>query len=222
MPTFSQALRWTDGNELPRDNHFIEGSTTDMTTNRQTDTHLDSLFLHRWSPRAFDASVMPAEDLRAILDAGRWAPSSYNYQPWRFLYALRDDAANWSRYTDLLIPFNAMWAKEASALLFIVSETTMGSPDKPSHSHSFDAGAAWAAIALQSHLLGYHAHGMVGIDMEKTRTELRVPDGFRIEAAVAIGRMGDPAALPEKLREREAPSERKSLDEIAFQGNFRI
>ena len=192
-----------------------------MTLNRETDTALDPLFLNRWSPRAFDGSVMPADDLRTILDAGRWAPSSFNYQPWRFLYATRDDAANWARFLDLLIPFNAIWAKEASVLLFILSETTMGSPDKPSHSHSFDAGAAWSAIALQSTLIGYHAHGMVGIDMDKTRAELGIPDGFRIEAAVAIGRMGDPASLPEKLQAREEPSNRKPLEEIAYSGNFR-
>ncbi|NIJ15703.1 nitroreductase family protein [Sphingobium vermicomposti] len=192
-----------------------------MTTNRQTDTALNPLFLHRWSPRAFDGSVMSAEDLRTIFDAARWAPSSFNYQPWRFLYATRDDAANWSRFVDLLMPFNALWAKEASVLVFIVSETTMGAPDKPSHSHSFDTGAAWAGMALQAHLLGYHTHGMAGIEMDKTRTELGVPDGFRIEAAIAIGRMGDPAALPEKLQEREVPSGRKSLDEIAYPGNFR-
>lgn len=192
-----------------------------MTLNRETDTALDPLFLNRWSPRAFDGSVMPADDLRTILDAGRWAPSSFNYQPWRFLYATRDDAANWARFLDLLIPFNAIWAKEASVLLFILSETTMGSPDKPSHSHSFDAGAAWSAIALQSTLIGYHAHGMVGIDMDKTRAELGVPDGFRIEAAVAIGRMGDPASLPEKLQAREEPSNRKPLEQIAYSGNFR-
>ena len=192
-----------------------------MTTNRQTDTALDPIFLHRWSPRAFDGSVMSAEDLRTIFDAGRWAPSSFNYQPWRFLYATRDDAANWSRFVDLLMPFNALWAKEASALVFIVSETTMGAPDKPSHSHSFDSGAAWGAMALQAHMLGYHTHGMAGIEMDKTRTELSIPDGFRIEAAIAIGRMGDPATLPEKLQEREVPSGRKSLDEIAYPGNFR-
>lgn len=192
-----------------------------MTSYRHTDTALDPMFLNRWSPRAFDGSMMPAEDLRTILDAGRWAPSSYNYQPWRFLYAMRNDTANWSRFLDLLIPANAIWAKEASVLVFIVSEMTMGSPDKPSHSHSFDAGAAWSAIALQSHLLSYHAHGMVGIDMERTRTELGVPEGFRIEAAIAIGRKGDPKDLPEKLQARETPSTRNALDDIAYPGNFR-
>lgn len=190
-----------------------------MTTNRTTDTALDPLFLHRWSPRAYDGSTVPVADLLTILDAGRWAPSGYNYQPWRFLYATRDDA-NWGRFLDLLIPFNQSWAKDAGALVFILSEFTMGSPDKPNHSHSFDAGAAWGSIALQAHLLGYHAHGMVGIDMDKTRTELAVPEGFRIEAAASIGKIGDPATLPEGLREREVPSDRKPLDAVAFAGNF--
>lgn len=192
-----------------------------MTTDRQTDTALDPLFLHRWSPRAYDGSPIPAADLRTIFDAGRWAPSAYNYQPWRFLYASRDDAANWQRFLDILIPFNQSWAKDAGVLIFIISETTMGSPEKPSHSHSFDAGAAWAGIALQAHLLGYHAHGMVGFDQDKARTDLAIPDGFRIEAAIAIGTIGDPANLPDSLREREVPSDRKPLDELAYPGSFR-
>ena len=192
-----------------------------MTPLRQTDTALDPMFLHRWSPRAFDGSGIPAADLRTILDAGRWAPSSFNYQPWRFLDATRGDADNWWRFGDSLLPCNGIWAKEASVMLFIISEMTMGAPNQPSHSHSFDAGAAWAAIALQSHLLGYHAHAMVGIDMDKARAELGIPDSFRIEAAVAIGRLGDPALLPEKLQAREVPSDRKSLDQIAYPGNFR-
>lgn len=191
-----------------------------MTTNRTTDTALDPLFLHRWSPRAYDGTTIPEADLRTIFDAARWAPSSYNYQPWRFLYATRD-SADWQRFLDLLIPFNQSWAKDSGVLIIILSETTMGSPDKPSHSHSFDAGAAWGHMALQADMLGYHAHGMVGFDLDKTRTELAVPEGFRIEAAVAIGKMGDPANLPEALQAREVPSDRKPLDEVAYPGSFR-
>lgn len=188
-------------------------------TDRQTDTALDRLFLDRWSPRAFDCSAMPAEDLRTILDAGRWAPSSYNHQPWRFLYAVRDDA-NWARFLDLLLPGNQVWARNASVLVFFVSDRFMGSPDRPNHVHSFDAGSAWAMMALQATMMGYHAHGMVGVDFERARVELRVPETFRVEAAAAFGRMGDPATLPEPLRAREVPSGRKPLDEVAFAGNF--
>ena len=192
---------------------------THSMTERTTDTQLDRIFLDRWSPRAYDGSSMPEADLRTILDAARWAPSSYNYQPWRFLYAHRDDA-NWARFLGLLIPFNQSWAQNASVLLFVVSERTMGSPDKPSHNHSFDAGAAWAQLALQASISGYAAHGMVGLDYPRAAVELGVPEGFRIEAAISIGRRADPSTLPEGLREREVPSGRKPIEEIAFAGNF--
>lgn len=188
-------------------------------TDRTTDTPVARIFLDRWSPRAYDASPMPEGDLRLILDAARWAASSYNYQPWRFLYAHRDDA-NWHRFLGLLVPFNQSWAKDASVLLYIISDKTMGAPDKPSHSHSFDAGAASAQLALQASIAGYFAHGMVGVDFPRAAAELGVPDGFRIEAAVAIGRRGDPANLPEGLRDRDVPSDRKPIEEIAFAGNF--
>ena len=83
------------------------------------------------------------------------------------------------------------------------------------------AGAAWAQMALQATFLGYHAHGMTGVDFPKAHEELGVPAGFRIEAAIAIGRRDHPDRLPEGLREREAPSGRKPLDEVAIAGNFR-
>jgi nitroreductase len=191
-------------------------------TNRQAHPRVHQLFVDRWSPRSFDASEMPQEDLDVILEAATWAPSAFNYQPWRFLYARRGDA-NWARFLALLIPFNASWAKEASVLIFIASDMTMGEGEeaKPLHSHSFDAGAAWAQMALQATLLGYHAHGMTGIDFDKAREELEIPEGFRLEAAVTIGRRDAPERLPEGLREREVPSHRKPIGEIAFAGNFR-
>jgi nitroreductase len=191
---------------------------------RTTDTAIDPLFLERWSPRAFDGSPIAAEDLRTIIDAARWAPSAFNYQPWRLLYAVHGDA-NWDRFVGALIPFNQSWAKNAGVLFYIVSDTIMTSgsgKESPSHSHSFDAGAAWAQMALQATRLGLHAHGMTGVDFEKARTDLGVPDRFRIEAAVAIGKRGDPATLEEGLRAREMPSDRKAIEDIAFAGDFPV
>jgi nitroreductase len=189
-----------------------------MTTDRTTDTDLHDVFLHRWSPRAFDGSDMPDADLATILDAARWAPSSMNYQPWRFLYARRGDA-NWERYLSFLMPFNRDWAQNASVLFYILSETVMG--DRPSHTHSFDAGAAWGMLAIQAAMLGYHTHGMAGVDFPAVAEGLGVPDSFKVEAAIAIGKMGDPSTLHEKLQAREVPSTRKARDEIAYPGNFR-
>ena len=193
-------------------------------TARQPDFPIDPLFLERWSPRAFDGSELPEEVLLTMFEAARWAPSAFNSQPWRFLYAHRGDR-NWARFLDLLIPWNQSWAHSASVLVFILSDTlplTDKATGEPagSHSHSFDAGAAWACLALQATRLGYQAHGMSGVDFDRAQVELGVPDRYRIEAAAVIGRIGDPAILPDKLRARETPSDRKNLSELVFAGKF--
>jgi nitroreductase len=188
---------------------------------RQADHPVDPLFLERWSPRAFDGSEMPEEDLLSLFEAARWAPSAFNSQPWRFLYARRGEA-DWERFLDLLIPFNRSWAQSASVLVYILSDTLpftdkAGQP-ATSHTHSYDAGAAWACLALQATRMGYQAHGMSGVDFERAREALGVPERYRIEAAAVVGRIGDPETLPEKLRAREVPSGRKAVEEFAFRG----
>ncbi|WFR95212.1 nitroreductase family protein [Rhizobium tumorigenes] len=190
---------------------------------RESNHPIDALFLDRWSPRAFNNETMPEADLLTILEAGHWAASSYNHQPWRFVYALRG-SEQWDTFLSLLIDFNQSWVKSASALLFIVSRThsgELGADDqKPIYSHSFDAGTASGYIALQAHLSGYEAHGMTGVHFDKVPGVLGIPDGFRVECAVAIGKIGDKNQLPEGLREREVPSPRKPLAEVAFNGKF--
>ena len=190
---------------------------------RQADHPIDPLFLERWSPRAFDGSEIPESDLHSLFEAARWAPSAFNSQPWRFLYARRDEA-DWERFLDLLIPFNRSWAQSASVLVYILSDTLpftdkAGEP-ATSHTHSYDSGAAWACFALQATRMGYQAHGMSGVDFDRAREELGVPERYRIEAAAVVGRIGDPATLPEKLRAREFPSGRKAAREFAFRGSF--
>ena len=194
------------------------------TANGRTSDHpVDPMFLERWSPRAFTGEAMPEGDLLTMLDAARWAASSYNSQPWFFVYALRDTPA-WPKLFGLLNEFNQGWAQRASALLIVVSNSLMLPPgqDKPvpSHSHSFDTGMATAQLVLQGMKLGYHSHGMVGFDLERAFTELNVPVGHRVEAAFAIGRRGDKAVLPEMLQQREQPNDRKPLAESAIAGGF--
>lgn len=192
-----------------------------MTERTEAHPQVASLIVERWSPRAFDQSGMPQEDLNVIFEAAGWAPSAFNMQPWTFLYARRGDA-NWDRFLSLLIEFNQSWARDASAMVFIVSNRMQGRGEKksPNHSHSFDAGAAWANMALQATSMGYHAHGMTGIEFGKAEKELGIPDDHRLEAAVAIGRQAPKERLPENLQEREAPSGRKPVSDIAIAGNF--
>ena len=191
---------------------------------RTSDHEIEPLFLQRWSPRAFTGEAMPAETLARIFEAARWAPSSYNSQPWRFLYAHRNGAA-WPMFLGVLGETNRTWAQHAAVLMVLISKNTMrpagAQHDIPSHSHSLDAGAAWAHLALQATALGWHAHGMVGFDIPRAAVELEVPEGYRVEAAIALGKRGDKATLPEALQAREAPNGRNPVESFAFEGNFR-
>lgn len=192
-------------------------------TSRQSDHPIDPLFLERWSPRSFDGSPVPQEDLERMFEAARWAPSAFNSQPWRFLYAHHGDP-HWETFVNVLVPFNIGWAQHAAVLVYVLSDTLpfTDKEGRPSSSltHSYDSGAAWALLALQAWRMGYYAHGMSGIELDRAREALRVPDRYVIEAAAAIGRQGDPATLPEKLRAREVPSGRKPISDFAFRGPF--
>lgn len=193
-----------------------------MPERNEANPRVENYIVERWSPRSFDGSEMPIEDLNVIFEAAGWAPSSYNIQPWRFLYARRGDE-NWERFVSLLIESNRIWARNASVLIFIVSDkfNRAGEEPKPNYCHSFDCGAAWQNMALQATAMGYHAHGMIGFDMERAVQELRIPEDHRLEAAVAIGRKDAKEKLPEKLQEREAPNGRRPVSEFAMAGSFR-
>ena len=191
---------------------------------RRADHPIDPWFLERWSPRAFTGEPIPEAALMTLLEAAHWAPSSYNAQPARFLYARRDTPA-WPTFLGLLAEGNQRWCRNAAALIIVVSRTTMDLPGRPapvpSHTHSFDAGAAWACLALQGARSGWDAHGMIGFDLARARTELHVPDDYRVEAAIAIGKRGERSLLPPELAAREVPNTRRPLAESVMEGGFR-
>ncbi|MBF7143567.1 MULTISPECIES: nitroreductase family protein [Pseudomonas] len=192
-------------------------------TPRVADHAIDPQFLDRWSPRAFNPEPIAEDTLLSFFEAARWAPSAYNSQPWRFLYARRD-TPDWERYLGLLNEFNRNWAQHASALVIIASKTTFTAPgateEGPALWHTFDTGSAWAYFALQASLSGYYTHGMAGFDQAKTRAELKVPEGYDLHAAVAVGKLGDKSSLPEYLQGREVPSPRRPVSELAKGGDF--
>lgn len=192
--------------------------------NRTADHAADPMFLERWSPRAFTGEVMPQDELMSLFEAARWAPSAFNAQPWRFVYAHRD-TPDWDPLFDLLIPYNQMWAKNASVLAFVISDRfrrAEGQPPAPIYSHSFDVGAAWAYLALQASRSGWATHGMVGIDIARTYDVLGISEAdYRVEAAVAIGRPADVSVLDEIFRARETPSPREPVSAFAFEGRFK-
>ena len=186
---------------------------------RTADYPVDRIFLDRWSPRAMTGEPIPREELMILFEAARWAPSSYNNQPWRILYALRD-TEQWKLFFDLLVEGNKIWAKNAGALLLFISKTTFDRNEKPSITHTYDTGAAWENLALQGSLKGYVVHGMQGFDSERARTVLNIPEVFQVEAMAAIGLPASPEVLPEKLQQVEAPSDRRKLEQTICEGPF--
>ena len=196
-----------------------------MTTvgNRTSDYPIDPLFLERWSPRAFTGEAISETDLMTMFEAARWASSSYNSQPWRFVYARRD-TPDWERMLGLLIEHNRSWAKDAAALVVLASSSTLIPPGKdkpiPSHSHSADAGSAWAHFSLQATRMGWHTHAMVGLDMDRAFAELGFSEGYRVEMAFVVGRKGDKSKLPDALQQREMPSSRLPLSQVVFEGKI--
>lgn len=186
---------------------------------RQAEYPVDDVFLDRWSPRAMTGEAIPSETLMSLFEAARWAPSSYNNQPWRFLFAQRD-TKHWQTFFDLLGEFNQSWCQNAAVLVVFISKTHFDFNGEPSVTHSFDTGAAWENLALQGGLKGLVVHGMQGFDYERTAVVLNIPAGYQVEAMAAIGKPADPETLSEDLRAKESPSDRRKLEKTICEGPF--
>lgn len=188
---------------------------------RMPDHGIADVFTSRWSPRSFGDVAITDEELMTFMEAARWAPSAMNVQPWRFIVVKRNDE-NWPAVLDVLSTTNKSWAGGAAALIAVISKTTMTfagrSHDAPTH--QFDAGAAWMSFALQARLADWHTHAMAGFDRERANAVLLVPADHWLNAIVAIGKQGKAAALPENLRDREAPSTRRPIVELVSRNAF--
>lgn len=179
---------------------------------RKAEFPIHEVFLTRWSPRALSGEPVARDELFRLFEAARWAPSSYNNQPWRFVYALRDTPF-WEAFFQLLTEGNRKWASQAGALIIIVSKTTFDRDGRPARTHVFDTGAAWENLALQAAADGLVARGMQGFDYDGAARLLGLSDEYAVQAMVAVGHPGADGSLP-------APSTRKPLDSIAFEGSL--
>jgi nitroreductase len=159
------------------------------------------------------------EEMLTLFEAARWAPSTYNEQEWRFLYARRD-TPQWQTFFDLLVEGNQAWCKNAAILVLILAHKVFERNGKPNPVHLFDSGCAFENLALQGTAMGLVVHGMQGFDFDKARTALNVPDDYAVAAMFAAGKPGPLTNLPEPLREREKPSGRKPVREIIREGAF--
>jgi len=186
---------------------------------RQPTLPINPLFLNRWSPRSMTGEEMDDDTIMSLFEAARWAPSSYNNQPWRFIYAKRN-TPYWNKLFDLVAEPNKVWAKNAALIVVVVSNKYFDINGKYSITHQYDAGAAWENLALEASTRELVAHGMQGFDYERARTDLGIPDSFDVMAMIAIGKRGSKENLPKNLQEKEVPNGRKPLREIVMEGSF--
>jgi nitroreductase len=177
---------------------------------------VQDLILRRWSPRAFSDKEVSQTELKTLFEAARWAFSSSNEQPWRFLVGRRGDDT-YRKIFDALVEFNQSWVKTAPVLVLSVAKKTFTGKDSANRFNLHDTGAATATLALQATADGLHTHSMAGFDAEQVRASFAIPSDYDIGAVTAVGYFGDPASLPDYMHKMEvAPRQRKPLEEFVF------
>lgn len=164
---------------------------------------IHDMMVRRWSPRAFAPRPLPREQVLTLLEAARWAASSFNQQPWHFLVATREDEERFAALLDCLVPGNQVWARNASMLIVTVTKQTFDHNDKPNSCCVHDIGLAACQLVLQATEMGLATHQMAGIEPDKIRARYGVPEGYDPVTAIAVGYSGDPDSLPDDLREME-------------------
>jgi nitroreductase len=196
----------------------MQESETEIT--RRATHPINPLILNRWSPRSMTGEELKNEDIMSLFEAARWAPSSYNNQPWRFIYAKRN-TEHWDTLFNLLAEGNKTWARNSALLVVVISRKNFEYSEKPARTYQFDAGSAWENLALEAYSRGIVAHGMQGFDYEKARVDLGIPNDFEVMAMIAIGKKGVKEILPPELQEKEKLSDRKPLKDIIMEGIYR-
>jgi nitroreductase len=192
-----------------------------MNTLTEAPVQVHDLIKERRSPLAYSERSVGREELRSLLEAARWAASSYNQQPWHFIVATKEDPREYERVLNCIVPANALWAGKAPVLMLSVAKLAYDSNGAPNRHALYDVGQATANLAIQATALGLALHQMGGFDMERAREEFQIPEGYEPVAAIAVGYPGDPASLPEGLRARaSAPRTRRELKEFVFTGRW--
>jgi nitroreductase len=182
-----------------------------------TDHPIHSLIAERWSPYAFAEKPVPVTELQSLFEAARWAPSSYNEQPWRYIVATQQEAAEFERLLACLVEGNQAWARNAPVLALGCTSLRFALNGKPNAAAIHDLGIASATLTFEATARGLHVHQMIGILPDKARSTYAVPDDFQPLTGLAIGYAAPADTLPEKLRERDlAPRVRKPLREFVF------
>ena len=186
---------------------------------RKSTYPIQPLILSRVSLRALSEERIPEEVLMSLFEAARWAPSSYNNQPWRYLYARRGEKA-WDAMFRSLVDWNKTWCATADTLVLVLSRNNFEHNGKTSATAQFDTGASWMNLAMEAHSRNIVAHAMQGFDYDAIKKDFKISDSFTINMMIAIGLPGNPDTLPEEMKKQEVPTDRKPLGDIISRGEF--
>ncbi len=166
----------------------------------------------RFSPRGFSQKPISKQILFEILEAVRYAPSSFNEQPWRFVYALKEDKENYQCLLSCLVEKNQQWAKEAPVLMLGVAKKAFSANDKPNRHAWYDTGAAVGMMTLKATALDVFVHQMAGFDAVKAREVLQIPEEYEPVVMIAMGYLEE---------EHKLDKPRRPLEQIAFNGGWK-
>lgn len=188
-----------------------------MSKQADTDYPVHELITKRWSPYAFDDRPVSQDDLCSLLEAARWAPSSYNEQPWSYIVATKAEPDEFAKVLSCLVEGNQEWAGAAPVLMLCCTSLHFSRNGKANAAAVHDLGLAAGNLSFEATARGLHVHQMIGILPEKARETFSIPEGVEAKTGMAIGYAAARAALPDKLKQRDtAPRERKPLSEFVF------
>jgi nitroreductase len=184
-----------------------------------TDYPIHKLIQKRWSPRAFSDDSVSTDLLNQLFEAARWAPSSYNEQPWKFIVARQEDEQAFEKLAQVMNDFNQDWASEAPVLVLALAKTTFDLDGRRNQHGEHDLGQAIAHLTFEATRNELYVHQMAGIHPDKAEELYDIPDNYKPMTMFAIGYKGTPDSLSDKLKKQEtSPRSRKPLDEIVLQG----
>jgi nitroreductase len=183
---------------------------------------IHELLGRRWSPRAFSSRVVSPQTLGSLFEAARWAPSSFNEQPWAYLVATKESPEEFQKLLSTLVEGNRAWAEHAPVLILSVAKKNFEQNGKPNRHAFYDAGQASMSLVIQATASGLCAHQMAGFSPEKARELFSIPPEWDPAAVIALGYAPEMDAIPEPFRAKElAPRSRKSLEDFVFSGKWR-
>ncbi len=187
----------------------------------ETREPIHELLRRRWSPYAYSERSVAPEILVSLLEAARWAPSSYNEQPWAFIVATKENPEEFARLLSCLVPGNQEWAQQVPVLMLSVAKLNFDRGGRPNPHAWHDVGLAAMSLVVEAMAHGLYVHQMAGIVPERARELYAIPEGWEAVAGIAIGYHGEAPSLPEKLRQRDsAPRSRKPLEQMVFTGRW--